>query len=358
MWLVRRLGPLGRLVVLSMVAIVGLGLVPPRTDAATIWSKNLYRPGVLVYQDPYWTACTAAATMTMLNMTALTAGSHPIDWTQYGVQASTTSPADPRAMTSILAFERSHDTLNAGRPGSDPHGWRNALNYYGWGSAAMTGSGAMAYRDLAFTSWTAAVKYAVRSIARFNRPVGILANAGGHAQVMTGYVVTGSNPVYSNNFSIVAVWLTDPLRSHRMANLKVSAYNFRYGNVNWRFQRYWQTDSHFDDPYMSGFIRSSVPPSVGPSQWYGRWVIVAPIRTALPVPLPTPTPTATPAPTPTPTVKPSPTPTPRPTVAPTPTPAASPTGTPTAAPTTAAPSASVPDSSPLDSSTPGASPTP
>ena len=36
----------------------------------------------------------------------------------------------------ILAWERSHDTLAGGR-GSDPHGWRNALNYYGWGEAAL-----------------------------------------------------------------------------------------------------------------------------------------------------------------------------------------------------------------------------
>ncbi len=34
-------------------------------------------------------------------------------------------------MTSILAFERSHDTLRSTSAGSDAHGWRNALNYYG-----------------------------------------------------------------------------------------------------------------------------------------------------------------------------------------------------------------------------------
>ena len=35
----------------------------------------------------------------------------------------------------ILAWERSHDTMTVGS-GTDPHGWRNALNYFGWGPNA------------------------------------------------------------------------------------------------------------------------------------------------------------------------------------------------------------------------------
>ena len=328
---VRPIGSSRRLILVAMVVVIGLGVVPPRTDAATIWSKNLYRPGVLVYQDPYWTACTAAATMTMLNMAALTAGNRPINWTQYRVQAGPAT--DQRSMSSILTFERAHDTLNGGRPGSDPHGWRNALNYYGWGQRSMTTVGAMAYRDVAFGTWVNAVRYAVMSIARFNRPVGILAYAGGHAQVMTGYVVAGANPLYSTNFSIVAVYLSDPLRSHGMANTKVSAYNFRYGNVKYRFQPYRQTDSWYDDPYVAGWMHTSTGPWLR-SQYYGRWVIVAPVANPAAVPLPTPTPTPTPTPRPTPT----PTPTPRPTPTPTPTPTPSTTPTPSPS-TTTAPSA-------------------
>ena len=39
---------------------------------------------------------------------------------------------------SILAWERKHDTLPGGY-GSDPHGWRNALNFYGWGRRDAAG---------------------------------------------------------------------------------------------------------------------------------------------------------------------------------------------------------------------------
>ena len=51
---------------------------------------------------------------------------------------------------SILAWERSHDTL-AGGSGSDPHGWRNALNYYGWGSGALA-SDTRIYDDFSYRS--------------------------------------------------------------------------------------------------------------------------------------------------------------------------------------------------------------
>ena len=93
-------------------------------------------------------------------------------------------------MTSILAFERANDTLRPGGLGSDAHGWRNALNAYGWGQDALTDPARMVFEDRGYRTFSGAVRAAVKAIARRGMPVGILGWAGGHAQVMTGYVVT------------------------------------------------------------------------------------------------------------------------------------------------------------------------
>jgi hypothetical protein len=138
-------------------------------------------------------------------------------------------------------------------------------------------------------------------------PVGILAWGGGHAQVMTGYVVSGADPRTSNDFDVRYVYVTDPLKSDGYVNRRVSRRALKRGNLKLRFRWYVQTDSPRDDPYTPGFIRSSV--SWAPSQWYHRWTLVVPIRSAPPAPEPTPTPTPTPKPTP----KPTPTDTPQPT---------------------------------------------
>lgn len=88
-------------------------------------------------------------------------------------------------MTSILAIERGHDTLALLGSGSDAHGWGNSLNYYGWGLAAMTDPSKSVY-DLEFSTYDRAVHAAVRAIAQYRVPVGIISWAGRHAQVMTG----------------------------------------------------------------------------------------------------------------------------------------------------------------------------
>ena len=83
----------------------------------------------MVYQDPYFTACTAASVMTMLNTIAgRGTGGEGFGWVPYRVKNSAIQ-AETRDMTSILAFERSRDTLRSTSAGSDAHGWRNALNY-------------------------------------------------------------------------------------------------------------------------------------------------------------------------------------------------------------------------------------
>ena len=178
------------------LALVLVGLLPlsGHVAAATTHSRNLFVAKGFVYQDPYYTACTAAAVMHMLNTIAYRGtGGYGFRWKPYTVKKSS-NPDQLRDMTSILAFERRNDTLRSSTSGSDAHGWRNALNYYGWGSSAMTNASIRPYEDRAYSTYRSAMKAAVRAIARLGMPVGVLAWAGGHAQVITGYVVTGADP--------------------------------------------------------------------------------------------------------------------------------------------------------------------
>ena len=308
---------------LAIVATLLLlvGLLPPSVGAASEWRLNLYRSAGFVYQDPYYTACVAASAMMMLNFTDLAdTGGDGFRWSLYRTHKSA-DPSQYRDMTSILWFARSHDTLALGRPGSDAHGWRNALNYYGWGPAALTDPARRVYDDRAYSSFDAALKGAVRALARFRKPVGMLGWAGGHAQVITGYVVVGANPAISTDFTVKGIYLSDPLRSDALVNKYLGRETLRIGSLRFRFRSYRETDSPLDDPYTAGWRRSSVASMT--SEWYRRWVIVQPIRAGLP-PTPTPAPTPTPGPSdPAPTPTPTPTPTTAPTPTPMPTPAAS-----------------------------------
>jgi len=96
---------------------------------------NLFLAAQFRFQDPNWAACTATSVRSMLNFIAVhrTGGPgfvwRPNNW------GSTRDH--------ILAWERAHDTMSGGY-GSDPHGWRNALNDFGWGPAATGGSGSCA----------------------------------------------------------------------------------------------------------------------------------------------------------------------------------------------------------------------
>jgi hypothetical protein len=366
---------------LAMLVLAGVG--SPPAQATSTWTDNLWVASSLVYQDPYYTACTAAAAMTMLNtIAARDSGGDAFAWASYRIKKNEADPGDMRDMTSILAFERAHDTLRLSSAGSDAHGWRNALNYYGWGLDVMTDPALRVYEDRAYRRFMPAIRSIVKAIARFQMPVGILGWAGGHAQLVTGYIVTGADPRVSNQFKVRYLYLSDPLRSDNAVNRRISVHALRYGPVRLRFQRYRETDSPKDDPLTPGRIRSSVAPTHGPSEWYHRWVIIRPVHHgpggATPDPTPTPTPTpdpsATPAPTPTstpaptssptptstaapiPTASPGPSPTPAGDAAPAPTATASPTPNPVAASPTPAPTATPAPPTPAGSSAPSPSP--
>jgi hypothetical protein len=112
---------------------------------------------------------------------------------------------------------------------------------------------------------------------RYRKPVGIAAWRGTHAHMLTGYDGLQGDPfarnaagTYTNAFSIAAVYLTDPLKASAIVNKRIT-----YTSLGWttntriRFQRYLETDSPYDDPYTTGWVRAR-------DEWYGRWVIVAP----------------------------------------------------------------------------------
>ena len=365
---VTRRGPL--LAGVLAMALLASAAPPPTVTATTTWSRNLWVPSAFVYQDPYFTACTAAATMFMLNVIAYRqTGGAGFTWTPTRVRNSA-DPANTSDMTSILAFERANDTLRPGGLGTDAHGWRNALNAYGWSQNTMTDPASMVFEDRSYRTFSGAVRAAVRAIARRGMPVGVLGWAGGHAQVMTGYVVTGADPRVSNNFTVVSVYLSDPLRRNRVVNRRVSWASLRSGSLTYRFQAYRDTSSPYDDPLKDGTMAGAIRPASGPSEWYRRWVLVLPVRSgpagpeatpdvtpepslsAAPEPTTMPSPEPAPAAVPAPTVAPTPVATPEPTLAPAP--EATPERTPDVTPEpTLAPTPEVtPDVTPLGISDP------
>lgn len=241
----------------------------PTSGAINPPSLNLFAAAGFRYQDPNWNACIATSAMDMLNFIAIAKTGGPgFAWTVRLGSA---------ARDSIHAWARAHDTLQGGY-GSDPHGWRNALNYYGWGSSALGESGRV-YDDRAYASFDRAVKSAVRALIRFRKPVGIVAWSGRHAQMITGYDGLVGNPFakdaagnYTNAFTIAAVYLSDPLSSQGMVNARISWNALKSSsNPKLRFTPYLETDSPYDDPYTSG-IRPAR------EEWYGKWVTVQPVR--------------------------------------------------------------------------------
>ncbi len=236
----------------------GVTIKEPPPDRT--YSRNLYST-LVRYQNPDMTSCVAASTLIMLNEVA-TKGhrGEGFAW------ATSTALARQR---SIIRWARAHDTLEPGPGGTDPNGWRNALNQYGWGDYQDPET--MTYEVFASTSLTSTVKSAIAAIAHYRRPVGILAWAGGHAQVLNGYVVYGQDPAVSMDFTVQYVYLTDPLKRDALRNRKISYWNMVHGPLKYRLRTYRQTDSPLDDPYTPGLLASD-------DAWYGRYVIVLPVR--------------------------------------------------------------------------------
>jgi hypothetical protein len=246
---------------------------PPALEAAApdystpgqTWTFNMFHSSVVRYQNPDWTACTAAAALSMLNLIALEYDEvealprHGVlPQTPFKWQIDTSYPMQQR----ILRYERANMTMGSGYPGSDPHGWRNALNYFGWGSID-----AGVYRDTGYPSFDAAARATVTAIARHGRPVGILGWFGGHAQYVTGYTVQGEDPRVGSHWSIVGVYITDPWQADQMRNEFLTYKTWKSGPLYQRFSPYYQNESWIKDP-LEG--------TIGYREWWRRFVIIEP----------------------------------------------------------------------------------
>lgn len=242
----------------------------PTPSPAAPDSLNLYVASGFRFQDPYMTSCTAAAAEDMLNFIALGgSGGSGLVW------GPTLSNASLRR---ILAFERANDTLAPWAAGSDPHGWRNALNFYGWGASAMSRA-SWVYVDQGFTTFNGAIRAAVRAMIDTHKPVGMLGWGGRHAQILTGYFGLQGDPfakkpdgTWADTFTVGGLYLSDPLRRHGWMNVPVSVGRLAAG-TNWRirFTPYVQRDSIYHDPLVPGIRRAW-------REWYGLYTLILPIR--------------------------------------------------------------------------------
>lgn len=258
------------LAIVLVTTLSGVGSTAAR--AAVLLSPpslNLFVAEGFVYQDPHPHACTSAAAMMMLNFIAMHGtGGEGFRW-QPDVSAE--------RVDQILAWERVRDTLKSGY-GSDPHGWRNVLNFEGYGVDALW-EGGRVYEDLSYGTFDGAVKSGIRAMIQYGKPVGLLAWAGRHGQVLHGYWGLVGDPFakdaggsYTNAFSVEGFYLSDPLYAQAYVNKRVTYRNLAASsNYRLRFRIYLEHDSPYDDRYTPGTRQSH-------NEWYGRLVIIAPIH--------------------------------------------------------------------------------
>jgi len=233
--------------------------------ATGTWTLDVYNARAVRWQNPDKTACTAASALIMLNMA--------VYWTDYKANPGQVLPVRPTAWTpdttyarqeALLAYQRKNGTMLLSWHGADAHGWRSSLNYYGWGS-----TGANVYQDLAFGSFDAAVQATVVDLALYRKPVGILGWAGDHAQIVTGYKVQGGDPrTGRTDFSVVGVYLTDPLQADGYRDRYIALATWKSGAKTIKFTPYRMTNS----PYVD-----KIDGHQGNAEWDGKWVIVAPV---------------------------------------------------------------------------------
>ena len=254
-------------VFVSLAAVLAILVGQAATPSRSTYVFNLYDSRSMRYQNPDETACTAAATLIMLNTIYYASSPTWMPRTSSGASGATyvwQPKVTYKAQETILKWERGHMTMALYKPGADVHGWRNALNYFGWGS--MT---AGVYTDLSYKTFDQAAAATVRSIALTTMPVGILAWYGGHAQVVTGYSVTGEDPrTGSTDFKINGIYLTDPLSERGHRDDYISYQQWQSGPMDVRFMPYYQSEGTYTDP---------IDGKVGRLEWWAKYVIVSPV---------------------------------------------------------------------------------
>jgi hypothetical protein len=146
---------------------------------------NLYRKGVFVHQaEKLW--CVAAAAQNMLNVIRLGEEGRAPD----------TSVATQRTLydriEELTTWEDSHNG------GTGPGGWAAILTEMGY-----------PYEVRAYASRPAALRAAAAALRSTGRPVGVLAWAGVHSWVMTGFTAT-ADPAASGRFTVTGANVLDP----------------------------------------------------------------------------------------------------------------------------------------------------
>ena len=224
---------------------------PTASPAAnkTDWQLDLYNASGIRHQWPDYDACTATSVQIALNLSRLS-----------GNDSGWAVATDYDTQEQILAYERAHMYQPTSAKGSDPLGVKNALNYYG----------TLPYSDHGFSTVEDAAKAVVTSIARTHSPAVIFPMFGGHAQVVSGYRVTGHDPSLSNDFKVVGFYITDPSRGsisdfydgkdHMVTTVGDDVYvtlsQWKSGSDAVRFTKFLQKDGGKN------------------SHWYGKYVAV------------------------------------------------------------------------------------
>lgn len=185
-----RLRRLAALPLSVLLAGLFLTAAPGRADAATTFSYDTFFSSAYERQIDSRT-CVAASTAMMMNI--LNGRDLNLD------------------QMAILRYAQSRDALSDSvQRGTDPLGWEKAATYYSRYTVRPT-----TYRWEAYSRENTALKRAAHQIARFGKAVGLIAQNGGHAMVMTGFTST-RNPLDGASFSVTGIWYSDPLgTSHR-----------------------------------------------------------------------------------------------------------------------------------------------
>jgi hypothetical protein len=165
-------------------------LTPEPTPSATPaaakpFSMNLYRKGVFVHQATKET-CVAAAAQNMLNV---------IRFVEEGRKPDRTSRSQLALYNRIARLTTWEDAHNGG---TGPGGWAALLTEKGY-----------PYEVRVFASRNEAIRAAARAIRATNRPVGVLAWAGVHSWVMTGFPAS-RDPAAGGSFVVTTARIIDP----------------------------------------------------------------------------------------------------------------------------------------------------
>ena len=167
--------------------------VPPLPSAAPTptptptgpYTMNLYREGVFVHEaGKEW--CVAAAALGMLNVIRLG------DEGQTPDISATTQRALMTRIEALTTWEDSHNG------GTGPGGWAAVLTEEGY-----------PYEVRTYPSRLAAMRAAASALRATGRPVGILAWAGVHSWVMTGFEAT-ADPAAARMFTVTTAYVLDP----------------------------------------------------------------------------------------------------------------------------------------------------